>query len=75
MEKREAIEEITWDCFNRGVQKMESDQEIARYAMAMAAYSVALLRGVSGIEFTKGFLLGAVNEKQPLVIKPEKLNS
>jgi hypothetical protein len=70
MEKREAIEDITWECFNSGVQEMQSQEEIARYAMAMVTYSVALLRGVSGIEFANILLLSAINEERPVFIRP-----
>lgn len=59
--------------FDRCAQEFNTTEELADYAMTMAALGVALLRGIEGHKFARGFLMGALDEKSPMVIKPEKV--
>jgi len=81
MEKGDAAEqsvanamERSMGMFNSCAQQFKTKEELAGYAMAMAVFGVALLRGIEGNKFAEGFLIGAVEDKNPMVIKPQLIN-
>ena len=74
MENKSDVPDRTMQLFNKCAQHFKTQEDLALYAMTVASLGVALLRGIEGNEFTRGFLIGAIEEKNPLVIKPQALN-
>lgn len=71
--KREA-EHRAKNLFHRCAQEFKDMDELAVFAMITAALSIALLRGIHGHKFTDGFLMGAIDDTDRLVIRPEAVN-
>ena len=44
--------------------------QINEFFLQMGAVSIAVLRGVNGDEFVTDFLTAAINDKNPLSLKP-----
>lgn len=74
MADQKGAAEATFDIFNQGAQRFKTKEELAAYAMGIAALGVALLRGIEGKKFAEGFLIGALEDKNPMIIKPQALN-
>ncbi len=74
MKKDDEAAALSQTLFHKNAQEFKTKDELAVYAMTMAALGVAMLRGIEGHKFTRGFLIGAINDENPVVIRPEKLN-
>ena len=60
--------------FHENAEKFNTSDQLGVYASAMLSLGLALLRGIEGDAFARSYLLVALNDENPLVIKPEKLN-
>lgn len=71
--KSEEVAKKSMELFQLCCQNFTDEKELSAFAGAFAALGIAMLRGIEGHEFVNGFLEGAINEKNPLVISPKKL--
>lgn len=74
MEKDEKVVALSQKLFYENIKEFKTKDELGAYAMTMAALGVAMLRGIEGHKFARGFLIRAANDENPMVIRPEKLN-
>ncbi len=51
-----------------------SNEELEDFALKMNMATLALLRGMHGDEFMRGYFIAAQNDKKPLTITPSGLN-
>lgn len=66
------VMEQTLNEFLLRASQCNTEADIHKLAENMAIIGISVMRGTMGEEFVKGFLLSAINEKNPLVIQPKK---
>lgn len=62
-----------FDLFIKASQRYQKS-ELSKFASEFAFFSIALLRGVEGEEYVKGFLESSLNDKNPAIITPGGLD-
>lgn len=72
-ENSEEVSQKSMQLFQLCCQHFTDEKDLSVFAGAVAALGIALLRGIEGHEFVNGFLKGAIEETNPLVISPQKL--
>lgn len=59
--------------FLNGVNSYKNEEDVLNYFLQCTILSIATIRGIKGNEFVDDFLKAALNEKDKLVITPQRI--
>lgn len=72
-QKRDEVGKKSIAMFESGCQNFPSEDDLMTHAQVMAALYIGLMHGLGGKGFADSFLMGALREKERIVVNPHSI--